>query len=178
MIQDVAATLTLQIEVSVLGEVHRRGLIRARFVFDLPFISIGEPVGDADLQIARIAFIAMRAEMAEAHTLRVITAQAFRLPHRFVEALQAAMKRAGNACRMVVGGECVSLPVQCEAGMGDTVGIAPGHSAMKRRVAQIILQRVVAQHHVRHPARTIRSFQAQHDGAVSHRAQSESMTVG
>ena len=91
MIHNVAAILSFQIEVGVVGKVHDRRLVRRGLIFNLEHVVISPPVGDGTVHIPRKAFLAVRAEAGETHADPVIFHQGFRVPNLSVKAVHAAV---------------------------------------------------------------------------------------
>ena len=63
MVQNVAPTR--EIEVGVIGQVDRRGLVGRRFVVDPQFVVVREGIGHLDVEISRVTLLAVLAEIAE-----------------------------------------------------------------------------------------------------------------
>ena len=71
---------------------------------------------------------------------------------------------------IVVDGERVGVPVERELSFGDPVAIPADQRAevRRRRLVEILLRRIEAQHDVRRPAVAIRDFQRPDDAAIRH----------
>ena len=54
-----------QVEVAVIGEVDRRGLVGGRLVVDPQLVLVGERVGDGRGEVAGIAFFAVGADVGQ-----------------------------------------------------------------------------------------------------------------
>ena len=63
--EDVARAVAGQVEVAVVGQVDRRRLVGRRGVVDPQLVLVGQRVDDRDVEVARIAFLAVRAEVGQ-----------------------------------------------------------------------------------------------------------------
>ena len=83
--QNVAAAFAGQVEVAVMGKIEGCGFVGDGMLVQNELILIGQGVSDLDLEVAGIAFFAIRAGASQRHTgcLRVL--ERFRLPHYLVE---------------------------------------------------------------------------------------------
>ena len=96
MAEDIS--LAGKIEIRMIRQVYRRGLIRPGFVLDpQPIRSQG--INHRAVQIARISFLAVLAEIGKLHCHAIRRFQEFRIPDDFVESHQPAVQMV----RSVVG---------------------------------------------------------------------------
>jgi hypothetical protein len=109
--EDVAGAVARQVEVRVLGQVHRRRLVRGGLVLEAERVVVGERIGHLGVELARVAFLAVRARVREHDADAAPVLERLGLPDHLVEALHAAVERV----RAVVGGELVLLAVELEA---------------------------------------------------------------
>ena len=65
----------------------------------------------------------------------------------------------------VVDAQLIGLPIYFEVACGDAVGIATGHLARARTIVEIVLDILVAQHHIGKVALTVGYFDAHDTGA-------------
>src|SRR5437773_7895183 len=120
MAQDVAAAFPGKIEVGMVGEIHDRGLVGGRRIFDTQGIVVAERVSDFGFQVARKALFAVLAQITESHSLTIRRADFVGGPNAFVESLYTTMQSVGA----VVPGKLVGLAVEREPSVCDAVCIA------------------------------------------------------
>jgi integrase len=118
--KNIAPAFSGQIEVSVLREVNRRGLVGRGFVVKNELILIGERIGYLDIHISRVSFLAIFAEVGEdqSHAVRIL--EGFSFPHDLVESVVPAVQ----GVRAIVGCERVMHSFQREPRTGNTIRIA------------------------------------------------------
>ena len=71
MAKDGSAAGAAEVEVGVVGEVHRGGLVRGGFVIDAQFVLISERVGHLHAEVSGVPFLTIRTSEAEGHGLRL-----------------------------------------------------------------------------------------------------------
>jgi hypothetical protein len=92
MIEDVAGARSGEVEVAVLREIDRRGLVRRRGVLHDELVVLREGVGDARVERAGITFVAGGADVREDDTGAAVAIEGLGLPHHLVEPLDAAVQ--------------------------------------------------------------------------------------
>lgn len=118
--QDVACAVARQVEIAVLREIGRRGLVGGGEVFEDHFVLVGERVRHPRPERARIAFLAVWARVRQDQSDAVRVLEGLRVPDHLVEAAEAAMEVIGT----VVLRECVGLAIQREPPARDPIGVS------------------------------------------------------
>ncbi len=157
--QDIA--LAGQVEVRVVGQVDRRGLVGDGVESDTQFVIVAQFVYRGGFQVARVALVAVRAQVAEDQAGRLRRGEGFGLP-------QAAMKAIGAAMQVVdavVQVQLMGFAVQREAAVGDAVAVAANQRAEIIRVAHVGRDVVIAEHHIGHDAVAVRHVELRDDAA-------------
>ena len=72
VLQDVALALAGEIEVRVVGEIQHRVFVGGRGVVDLQLVRVGQRVGHFRGQLARIALLAIRADVGQLQRRRIL----------------------------------------------------------------------------------------------------------
>ena len=178
MVEYVAIAFSLEIEVAVLREVHRRGPVGSGDIVDAPFVFIGEQIRDADIECAGVTLLAVLAGVAEFHALEAVLDQGLAAPNHLIKSFQATVKRALDATWFVVGGELVFLAIELELPVRDAIAIAPDDGAEVGRVLDVFRQGVVAENDIRRFAFFVRCFEAENNGTVCHRSELDAILVG
>ena len=125
VLQDVSITLSGQIEISVIGEIHDRLLVRSRRILDLQIFSC-ERITHHGGQRSRKSLIAIGTDVGQLNSVRDL----FCFPDRFVESLCASMQRVIT----VILRNLIALPVQGKLPARDPVSIAPNQRAKERGI--------------------------------------------
>src|SRR5712691_11117936 len=131
MVEDVATALPGKIEVGVLRQVHDGRFVGRRFVVDCQLVAIGQGVGDARRERARVPFLAVSARVRERNPLRDRLAA----PRDLVEASDAAVKVVGSVVRR----EPVKSVVEREASVRDPVAVTADDRAEVRYAGPPVL---------------------------------------
>ena len=119
MAKDGSAAGAAEVEVGVVGEVHRGGLVRGGLVIDAQFVLISKSVGHLHAEIAGVPFLAIRTGKAEGHGLRV--GGGFSFPNLLAQRLVAtAVQMVG----IIVSRQCVLFTIERKLALGDAVADA------------------------------------------------------
>ena len=132
-----------EIEIAVVREADDRIRVRDS-VIRYAQAALGQRVGHGDVQIARIALLAVRRQTAEAYMI----GSGFGAPHAPVEAAQTAMQMV----RPGVPGEDIAPAVQLELPAADAVGVSADRRAGVALAPFVFARALVAEHDV-HRAR-------------------------
>src|SRR5208282_4137621 len=132
---------TAQVEIAVVCEIHRRGLIRLGGVFQLQFVGVGESVSYRDRQVPRKTFIAVGAQVAEANRGGVGRRHRLSFPDDAVQALFSAVQ----AIRRIVNLQRVLFSVQRELTFGNPVGDSPDGGSNPGMSSHVALKLVESQ---------------------------------
>ena len=163
-----------EVEVTVVGEVDRRGAVGRGGVIDPQLVAVGERHHHGDGKIPGITFLAIRTEVAEGHS-GFLAGQDLGRPHDLVETRDAAVQMV----RAVVDGQLVLLSVEPETAFGRAVGHASGRAAQIAGIAaEVLFQIIEPQHDVAKLAPAVRHVQLGDDGAVVSDLGDEAMPVG
>src|SRR5262245_58176726 len=162
MIQNVA--LAGEIEIGVLSKIDDCGLIRRSGIDKFQRIVFGQRVNRCNRQRARIAFLAVLADVIE------LEGGLFRARYDFwshddlIESLYPAVKRVA----IVVGRQSVFFPVEGELALGDAVTVTSDERAEIGGVLQIASEIVVAQDYIPHFSVPIWNLERDHNAPVVH----------
>ncbi len=135
--EDVTAALAGQVEVGVVGQVDDGGVVRGGAVVDGQLPRRRQGVGDAHVQCAGEALVAVRAVQAQQDAVRDLLG----LPHPVGEAVRAAVQ--GDA--VAGGGERVVRAVEGDPAAGDPVGVPADGGAVVPGRAEYVRQLVAAE---------------------------------
>ena len=121
VIEDVLARRrAFQIEETVVGQVDDRGAVGTGFKTDRQFGRPRQAIADADIQLARIALLAVGADIGERYARLGAFLNVGDLPQLPVEAVRPAMQRMPA----VIGCQLHRSAVENEARVRDTIGVA------------------------------------------------------
>ena len=144
------------------GQVDQRVPVRRRAVVDTELIVVGQGESDGDEEVARVALLAVPAQIAEFERLGIGVID---LPDHLVEPTQPAVKMV----RAVVLGEFVFHAVQREPALCDPVPVsADQRSEVGVVAAQVLLQAVEAEDDIAAPAGTVGRVERDDGPAVGH----------
>ena len=174
MVVDLAAIDAEQVEIGMIGQIHRRRFIGVREVVDLEFVLVGQSVLDLAGQVAGVPFLAVGATVVELHGRVVGGFRFFALPHDLVEPLLAAVQ----VMSAIVRRQGVFLAVEGELGVGDAVGHAAGDAAEVGVFLQIRVQVVKAEDHVVELASLVGDVQFGDDPAQFHDLRGHARRIG
>lgn len=142
--QDVARVLPGEVEVGVVREVDRRGLVRRGGVLDLQLVAVCQGVDDLDRQVAGITLFAVGAGVRQGHLKPRLLDRPPCLPDGLVESPDAAMQ----VVFPIVDGKRVGRAVEGEPALGDAVAVAADQCPEIRVSRQVVLQPVESQNDV------------------------------
>lgn len=143
--EDVAAPLTSEIEVRVVGETQRSGPVSFRGVANHKFITDGHGIGDLHAQVAGVSFFAIGAQVGESQGGLVGRGlQRFGIPEPLVESLRSAMQVVGG----IVEGQGILLALEGESSSADSARHPAYQSAEVGVRSQVILHMIESQHHI------------------------------
>ena len=131
MAQDIA--FAGQVEIGVVGQVHRRGLIGHRVESNTQFVIVAQLVDGGDFRGAGITLVASDAQVSQDQAHRFRRVEGFGFPQLAVEAIGAAVQ----VIDAVVHVQLVGHAVQREAAIGDAVAIAANQRAEVMRLAEV-----------------------------------------
>ena len=138
------------------------------------FVFAAERVADLDLQIARVSFLAIAAQVAELQRRDAVFFDDVRIPKLFGESTRATVKVVGR----VIGGERVVASVEMELRPADAARDASDNGAEIRMRSEVVLQIVEAQHDIHLRAVSAGHPQGGDDAAVVGDVAGEPATVG
>src|ERR1700722_3544064 len=129
-IQNIAVALTLQVEIGMVGEIEDGVFVSGGGIFDLQSAAA---YGVAHMRGERAGktLIAIFAHMGEFNTIRNL----FRLPDDLVEADQSSVQ----SVIAVVLRNVISVAIELEGAMRDTIRVAADDAAEMRSLANIFL---------------------------------------
>ena len=164
MVKNSAIAFTGEVEVGVLCQVDRSGLVRGGVVVDDDLVVIGERVAHFDLEVAGVAFLPVLGKVAEFHPAETVAGDGFGIPDDFVKTDYSAMKVVDP----VVGGETVFLPIDGEFAFGNAVAVAADHGTEVRFVhgVDVVFNTAVAQGDVFHLAIAVGNDDGGDDGTI------------
>ncbi len=160
--EHIAVAGASEVEVRVLRQVDRRGLVGRRLVVEPQRVVVGQGVGDLGLQRARVAHVAVRAGVREHHAHRVGTLEGLGLPVGLVETLWSAVQ----VVLAVVLRQRVGRAVDGERPLADAVAVAADDGAEEWRLVEVTLEVVVAEHDVTELPCLVGHLQRRDDAAV------------
>src|SRR6185369_11559362 len=123
--KNVAATFAREVEIGVFRQVGNRVFVGRSSVVDLDFIVIGKSVDDSDVEIARITFLAVFAEISQDDGWSKLRLHFFGGPDDFVETFETAVQRV----LAVIDRELVLNAVESEAAFSDAIAVAANECA-------------------------------------------------
>jgi len=172
--ENVARSVAAEVEVAVLRQIDRRRLVAGRRIVDDQLVLVSQGVGHAHAEVAGIALFAVGARAGEGDAVGVL--ERFGRPHHLVEADVAAVQ----VVRPVVGRELVGLAVERELPLGDPVAVAADDRAEegRRRIADVAVQRVEAEHDVADLSAAIGRLQTGNDAAVADGLDRDAVGIG
>src|SRR5690348_3289907 len=162
--EDVAVPFSGEIEIRMIGDIEDRVFIGGGGIIDAELVGFGERVNNAGGEIARIAFLAVLAEISEFEGFGGGSGDVLGGPDAFVEALSAAVK----AVLAVILRQSIRFPVEFKFCVGDAVGITSGDGAEVGGIVEIAVEIVVAEDDVSEFAVAVGHFQGNDSGAVGH----------
>ena len=151
----------VEIEKAVVGEIDDGRTIGARGKGQRQFGGTGQSIRHAYIEPARIALLAIGADIAQRHGGLSAILDRADLPELLVETVQPAVQRV----RAVVGRELKRLAVEPEARIGNAIGVAADRGAEEAASAEIAGEIVMAEHDVVAAAVRIRHQQRLQRGA-------------
>ena len=107
MVENGSATLTGEVEVGMVRQVHGCRLVRGGLVFDDDLIIIGEFIGHLASQVSRVSFFAVLGEIAEFQPREIFSLNGFRVPDDLIETDDSAVKVVG----IIVFGQRIRLTI-------------------------------------------------------------------
>ena len=178
VVEDRAAVVAAEVEVGVLREVDRRGLVRRRLVLEDDLVVVGEEVGDGGGEGAGEALLAVRAHAREHDALAALVGERLGVPDHLVEPDVAAVERV----RPVVRRQLVGLAVELELGPADPIPVPADDGAEVRvglavGVGGVARDRVEAEDDVVEVAVGIGDEERGEDAAVVRRLHHEAVRV-
>lgn len=153
---------TGQVEIAMAGEIERRGPVGCGRVVDAQRAVVLQGVADGDGHRARVATLAVVAEVAQREAGAVRPAARLGLPDDLVQARRAAMQMM----RPAVARQVVGDPIQAEASIGDAIGVAPDQAAEVGMGARVGRERIKAEQHIGQRAAPVRRLQPHQRGAI------------
>jgi hypothetical protein len=163
-----------EIEAGVLGEVDRCRLVGGRVEVHYQLVPVGHDVSGFGLEVAGVALLTVSAGISQLHTGTLLGATRLGAPDHPIEASATAVQLVGP----VVGGEPVALPVHGESRVRDPVGASPDDRTEVGGAADVVLERLVSQDHIRHVSIAIGNGERHNGAAVGQGAQLQTMRVG
>lgn len=139
--EDRAPAFPGEVEVGVVGEVHRAGGVHSGGIVRHHLVAPGEAVADHGLEVARKSLLPVGAAEFKADKDAVPLLIGIGLPQEFVESPQPPVEGVGP----VVPGKLVDRTVQGKAASPDAVGVAPDGAPQVGLVVGVPLQGGVAQ---------------------------------
>ena len=105
---DIAISFARQVEIRMVGQVDRSGLIGGRLIIDPEFIVIGERIGDVDVEISWVSFFSVGAQVVEFDGDSIGGFDFSGVPDAFVETFIAAMQVVGA----IICGESILFSIE------------------------------------------------------------------
>jgi len=155
MAENITHALPGQVVIAVIGQIDHGGLIRLGLVANLQFIVIGERVDDRAVQIARISFFTVYAQIGQLHPYRIGSFYLLSVPHHFVKSLSPAV----NVVRPVVGRELVLDAVEHKSGPAYAISVSANGRPEKRTSFDVSVKRIVTEGDIGELAVPIRDLQ-------------------
>ena len=165
-----AARLAREVEVDVVREVHDRRPVGPGQVGDLHGVVVVEVEDRLDVQLARVALVAVLREERHHHAVGLHAA----LP----DAVGKVLRPAVQVVAAVVDLQRVGHAVDRHASAGDAVGAAAHALARGGTVVEVALGMLVAQYHVGHAALAVGHREGDDRSAEVREAQLRPLPVG
>ncbi len=139
----------------MIGQIYHGGLVSLGLIANLQFIVVGKRVDNRAVQIARISFFAVFAQIGQLHPYRVGSFYLLSIPHHLVKSLFPAV----NVVRPVVGRELILDAVEDKSGPAYAISISADGRPEKRTSFDVSVKRIVTKRDIGELAVSIRDLQ-------------------
>ena len=139
----IAGCISIKVEIRVVGHVHNSRLVGFRFVADVDSVIVRQFHQHLTSDIARETFFTIFCHISQFQFLRI---GLYCIKHPVLESLRTAMQ----TMTVIILRQLILCTVQCEFTLIDTVGITTDACSKVRRLADIILNRIEAEHYITH----------------------------
>ena len=163
-----------EVEIAVVGEVHRRGTVGCASVINPQLISVRKSHYHSYGQVAGITFLTVWTGVSEFYS-SFLAGQNLRCPQDFVETSNSAVEMV----RAVVDGQLVFFPVELEPAFGGAVGHTPNSASQIAGIpGEVLLQVIKPKHDITEFPPAIRHLQFGDNRAVVGDLGDEALSVG
>ena len=173
MSENVAGIMAGEIEVAVLGEIHRCRLIRGGGIVHDERVVRGERVRDLHGQRTRIPAVTRGTHVAQQGASMIARRDEFEVPQHRVEPVRSAMELV----RSIVSGEHIGHAIEREAPVRDAIGVAADQRAHVGVIREIALERVIPQYDIARHRIAIGHGEGDDDAAVGEEAHRHAVRV-
>ena len=149
MVENVAITLSVEVEISVIGKVDNGGLIRPCSEIEFQGVILAPLVPGDDFKIAGITRLTILGEIHELHGVSSYPA----IPDLVLETLRTSVKMVGT----IVDRKGIFHTFQCELAFGDTVSESSWAFSGARAVGEIAFSLRIAENDIRHLSVLVRN---------------------
>ena len=139
----ITGCVSVKIEVRVVSHIHNGRLVSFRFVTDIDRIIVCQLHQHFTSDISRETFFAIFCRVSQFQFLRI---RLNGIKHTVLESLRTAMQ----AVTVIILRQLILSTVQSKSTLVDTVSITADACSEVRRLADIILNRIEAEHYITH----------------------------
>ena len=123
--------IAAEVPISMVHDIYRSGRISAGFDMKSELVLLGQPIAHHNIEIPRIAFLAIDGTIGQTHSFRSFSADSLPFPKRLIEPLLPAMQMTWNTARFVVGSQRVFSTIQSKFPARNTIS-KPSHGGTEK----------------------------------------------